>query len=150
MADARERGPSGPRGGRRPYIFSEKDREVVRSMSAYGIPQVMICKCLGFSERTLRRNFKRELEVAATEANVVVAQSLFYMATRGPYPQRLPAAIFWLKVRAHWKEINYVEQLRPPSAMSDEELDQAIALAQNASSKGGRVVNLAAHRAAKA
>jgi hypothetical protein len=145
-----ELGPVGPNGGRRAYIFTDKDREVVRSMTAYGIPQPIIAKCIGISERTLRRHFDHTIEIAAAEANTIIAGSLFYMATRGPYPQRLPAAIFWLKVRAHWREINYVEQLRPPTAMTDEELDQAIALAENAQAKGGRVVSLSAHRARKA
>ena len=42
-----------------------------------------------------------ELDRAATEANAQVAQSLYQQATSG---KKTGATIFWLKVRAGWRE----------------------------------------------
>lgn len=126
------------------------ERDAVRSMVGNGIPHAMICDILGISDTTLRRHCGHDLQVGAAEANNKVADSLFWMATDGPVAQRLPAAIFWLKVRAGWREIQYIEQLRPPAEMSDDELASAIKLAKESSrGKGrprGRVVDLANYR----
>src|ERR1019366_3291129 len=51
--------------------------------------------------QTLRRHFREELDRAAPEANARVAQSLYQQATAG---KKTAAAIFWLKVRAGWRE----------------------------------------------
>ena len=102
------------------------ERDMVRSMVAAGIPRPQICTCLNISETTLRKYCGHDLETGATQANLKVANSLFWMATEGPIQQRLPAAIFWMKTRGGWKEIQYIEQLRPPSEMSDDELARKI------------------------
>ncbi|BAQ44386.1 hypothetical protein Maq22A_c04930 [Methylobacterium aquaticum] len=72
-------------------------------MTSYGIPQDDIARVLKISPTTLRLHFRYELDVGATQANVMVAQSLFQKAT-GSHPQAVTAAIFWLKTRARWKE----------------------------------------------
>lgn len=129
---------------------TEVERELVRSMVGNGIPHTMICEILGIGDTTLRRHCGHDLQVGAAEANNKVASSLFWMATDGPVAQRLPAAIFWLKTRAGWREIQYIEQLRPPAEMSDDELSKAIQLAKESSrGKGrprGRVVDFAHYR----
>ena len=79
-----------------------EQRGMVRSMAAYGIRQEEIARCLGLrSAKTLRRHFREELDRAAPEANARVAQSLYQQATAG---KKTAAAIFWLKVRAGWRE----------------------------------------------
>jgi hypothetical protein len=131
------------------------ERDAVRQMTANGITVALIAKCIGVPERDVYKHCKHDLETGAAEANNAVANSLFYMATEGPIQQRLPAAIFWLKVRAGWREVQYVEMLRPPSEMTDDELEAAIALAQQGTSRKaarrarGSVVEFAAFRAGK-
>jgi hypothetical protein len=125
------------------------ERDMVRAMVAAGIPQPQICACLDVSESTLRKHCGHDIATGATMANHKVAESLFWMATEGPIQQRLPAAIFWMKTRGGWKEIQYIEQLRPPSEMSDDELNTAIALARSGRrprNSGGRVVQLVTDR----
>jgi hypothetical protein len=131
---------------------SAEERDAIRLLVRNGIPEPVICRLLGVSEGVLHRRCGHDLSTAAAEANSAVANSLFHMATEGPFQSRLPAAIFWLKVRAGWKEVEYVEMLRPPSEMTDDELETAIALAKQGTSKKtarrakGRVVDFAAFR----
>jgi hypothetical protein len=91
------------RKGRPPYEPTAKDRDMVQAMTSYGIPQEEIATVVGISAVTLRKHFRRELDVGATMANAAVAQSLFNSAT-GKGPQKVTAQIFWLKTRAGWKE----------------------------------------------
>ena len=84
------------------FVPTEEQRKMVRSMAAYGIRQEEIACCIGLrSAKTLRRHFRKELDRAAPEANARVAQSLYQQATAG---KKTAAAIFWLKVRAGWRE----------------------------------------------
>jgi hypothetical protein len=88
-------------------------------MAAYGIPQEQIVTVLRSSKRkdadgiasdvpgakhitskTLRKHFRQELDTAAIEANAQIAGSLFQKARGGD----TISMIFWLKVRAGWKE----------------------------------------------
>ncbi len=70
-------------------------------MCGYGIIQDEVAAVLGIDDKTLRKHFRDELITATIEANAAVAQSLFQMATKG---KNVAAAIFWLKVRAGWKD----------------------------------------------
>jgi predicted secreted protein len=85
---------------RPPYAPTEQDRKTVRAMTAYGITQEQLITVLGITSKTLRKHFRRELNTAAIEANAQVAGSLFQKARAGD----TIAQIFWLKVRAGWKE----------------------------------------------
>ena len=83
------------------YEPTEKDRKTVKAMAGYGIPQEDICRVIGISPKTMRKNFREEIDIAATEANAQVAQSLFNLATKAG---NVAAAIFWMKARAGWTE----------------------------------------------
>ncbi|WP_376094351.1 hypothetical protein ACE7GA_00950 [Roseomonas sp. CCTCC AB2023176] len=84
-----------------PYVPTEEQRRVVKTMAAFGIPQPDIARVVGCSDRTLRKVYRHELDTAATEANARVAQCLFQQATT---PGNVAASIFWLKARAGWRE----------------------------------------------
>ena len=82
-------------------------------MSACGIPQHDIARCLGdkgIDPKTLRKYFEQELETAGIKANSVVANRLFMAAERGePW-----AVCFWLKTRAKFRETDpRVGQIAP-------------------------------------
>ncbi|WP_244424588.1 hypothetical protein [Methylobacterium nodulans] len=89
--------------GRRPYEPTAENRKMVQAMVSYGIRQEEIATALGISTVTLRKHFRRELDVGETLANAAVANALFKAATGGG-PQKVTAQIFWLKTRAKWKE----------------------------------------------
>ena len=74
---------------------------MVHAMSGFGVPHDDISLVVGCSPPTLRKRFRRELDLATIEANARVAQTLYQQATQ---PGNLAASIFWLKARAGWRE----------------------------------------------
>lgn len=91
--------------GSKPTHFTPEQRELVETMSAFGIPHEDIAGVLGVGVEALYDHFREELATAATKANAKVAGFLFNQAKNGS----TSAAIFWLKVRAGWKETTHVE-----------------------------------------
>tara|TARA_Y100000310_G_scaffold329437_1_gene399294 strand:- start:15740 stop:16132 length:393 start_codon:yes stop_codon:yes gene_type:complete len=103
---------------------SEEQRRQVKAMVAYGIQHELVASLTinprtdkGISHVTLRKHFKRELEVGGAEATAQVAQALFLQATGRPasydsegnvireeMKPNVGAQCFWLKTRANWKE----------------------------------------------
>jgi hypothetical protein len=83
-----------------------EQRKTVKAMAAYGISQADIGRVIGIHDETLRLHYAEEIATAAAEANAKVAQSLFQMATSG---KNVAAAIFWMKTRARWKEVQALE-----------------------------------------
>ena len=62
-----------------------------------------IAKVLNISDDTLRKYYDHELETAEALMNAQVAQNLFSIAT-SKATGCVPAAIFWMKTRAGWRE----------------------------------------------
>jgi hypothetical protein len=78
-----------------------KQRAIVKSMAACGIPHEQIAKQIGIrSPKTLRKYFRNELDSGVTEANYQVATSMYHKARNGD----VEAGKFWLKCRAGWRE----------------------------------------------
>lgn len=94
---------------RNPFTVTDKLREKVRSLAAVGVRQDDIAKIVDCSPKTLRKHFRRELDRAGAEANAMIAGSLYQAAMNG----NVTAMIFWLKVRAHWKETMPPEPAEP-------------------------------------
>jgi hypothetical protein len=108
--------------GRHAWQPTAKDRETVRTMATSGILQADIARVLHVAPKTLRKHCRDELDNAAVVANTAIAQSMFRMATHGPYSVRFQAAKFWLASRMGWKETSLHEFIRPLSEMSSEEI----------------------------
>ena len=75
------------------------------ALESLGVPETGIASVLGIDAKTLRKHYRVELDTGVVKANIKVAESLFRKAT-GDGPQSVTAAIFWLKARAHWKEVS--------------------------------------------
>ena len=89
-----------------------EQRVMVKSLSAFGVPQEQIARRIHIrSTKTLRKHFREELDRGALEANANVAKTLYQMATSGHHPA---ATLFWLKSRAGWRERTNFEL--PPGA----------------------------------
>lgn len=91
-------------------------RDMVRTAASIGIPQDKICQLvkhangMPISVKTLRANFREELDTGMTEANVKVAKALYDLAISPEKgKQSVAAAIFWLKCRAGWRETTHDE-----------------------------------------
>ena len=91
------------KGGRPSHEPTESTRKQVESMAGYGIPEADIALSLEISAPTLRKHYRRELDMGHIKANSAIAQSLFKKAT-GDGSQAVTAAIFWAKTRMGWKE----------------------------------------------
>jgi hypothetical protein len=73
-------------------------------MAACGFTEAQIAVCVGddgIDVKTLRRHFRRQLDVSHIKANAKVAGELFQAATVRKEPW---AICFWMKVRAGWRE----------------------------------------------
>lgn len=73
-------------------------------MSSYGIPHEEIAAVIGIDDKTLRKHYREELDIAAPKASAMVAQTLYGIATDRNHPKCASAAMFWLKCRAGWRE----------------------------------------------
>ena len=85
---------------------TSEQRKMVEAMTGYGIPEAETAKTLSIDAKTLRKHFRKELDLAATKANATVAQSAFKMASSGQHPAM---TMFWLKCRAGWRETQIVQ-----------------------------------------
>jgi hypothetical protein len=100
-------------GGRPQYEPSDADRQTVRLMIAAGYDHLQVARCIaqhGIAPKTLRKHFRRELDVGLIEANSAVAKRAYEMAEAGDPPA---ATFFWLKCRCGWRETQQVEHSGP-------------------------------------
>lgn len=77
------------------------DQRTVKALAGIGIPHEHIAREIKTTPKTLRKHFRKELDVAADEANMRVSKTMFKMATSGT---NATATIFWMKVRCGWRE----------------------------------------------
>lgn len=86
--------------GRPAFEVTKEKRELVQELAAQGVPQKDIAKMVGLrSTKTLRKHFRKELDLGALDANHKVAKSLYEMAIS---KKSATATIFWLRCRARW------------------------------------------------
>ena len=90
----------GPPMARKAFAVNDAMRERVRYLAGVGVPQDGIAKIIGCAPRTLRKRFRDDLDRGVAEATATVSGFLFAAAKGGS----IPAIIFWLKTRAHWRE----------------------------------------------
>ena len=97
--------------------MSDGDARQVEAMAGYGLPTEDIAQVLRIDVEELRRRYADELEDGRIKANSRVAENLYRRAT-GEGREAVTAAIFWLKTRARWKEINGVEISDPNGVLA--------------------------------
>ena len=97
------------RGRGRAHQPTDASRKQVEALASFGVPRGEIAKVAGMCLNTLSKHYGDTLDIAATKANSLVAQSLFNRAVKGDGAAATSAAIFWLKVRAGWREKNVHE-----------------------------------------
>ena len=91
------------RTGRPAHVPTDETRNMVESLSGFGVPQDEISRLVGITPPTLRFHYADQIELGSIKATAKVAQNLFTMACK-PTREGLSAAIFWLRVRAGWSE----------------------------------------------
>jgi len=100
------------------HIPTVDTRAMVSALASYGVPQDDICKVIGISKPTLHLNYRDEIDLSAIKANAAVAQTLYVQATDVDHPKSTAAAMFWMKVRAGWKEVTIVDNTSSDGSMT--------------------------------
>lgn len=93
---------------RKAHEPTDKDRKQVTLMAGIGLTHDQIAKIVGISDETLRKYYGEELATATARMNAQVAQNLFSMAT-GKGAGSVASAIFWMKSRGGWREVDRKE-----------------------------------------
>lgn len=91
------------------HIPSDKDRLTVKVMVAGGIEQIHIAGVIGISRPTLRKHYKRELAIGATEINGLVVAEHIKRIRAGDFK----AIQWWEQARMGWSETTKVETTGP-------------------------------------
>jgi len=125
------------RAGRPAHVPTDDTRNLVESLSGFGIPQDEIARLVGIDPKTLRFHYADQIELGGIKATAKVAQNLFTMACK-PTREGLSAAIFWLKVRAGWSE--YAPK-RVEEPLGKKEAAERDALTAGEGNEWGRLVN---------
>ena len=94
--------------GQLPHVPTDEGRKEVKLLSGFGVPQAAIAKHIGINVDTLAKYYRKELDGGVLEANKEIAGSLFKNAM-GDDAKAVSAAIFWLKTRAGWRDVNQHE-----------------------------------------
>jgi hypothetical protein len=74
-------------------------------MAGIGLTHDQIAKIVGVSDETLRKYYDDELSTASAKMTAQVAQNLYSIAT-SKGPGAVPSAIFWMKTRGGWREVD--------------------------------------------
>ena len=124
--------------GRPPHVPTKETQDMVESLSGFGIPQDEIVKLIGIDPKTLRLHYAEQIELGGIKATAKVAQNLFNMACK-PNREGLQAAIFWLRVRAHWSE--YTPRPPVPEPLGKKATAEVEALTAARGTEWGHLVN---------
>ena len=127
-----------PKVGRPSHAPTDESRNLVESLSGFGIPQDEIARLVGIDPKTLRFHYTDQIELGTIKATAKVAQNLFTMACK-PTREGLSAAIFWLKVRAGWSE--YAPRPRAEEVPGKKEVAEREALTAGNGNEWGQLVN---------
>lgn len=84
---------------------SPQQRAQVEALSGHGIKQEDIAAYIGVSKETLRKHYRKQLDMGKITATAAVAQTLYVMAKSG---KDFQATKFWLLQRAkdQWSEVS--------------------------------------------
>jgi hypothetical protein len=99
-----KRGGARPGAGSPPYEPTPSDRATVKNLVVCGYTHEQIARCIGsygISEKTLRKHFRRELDISKAEVDAFATSNLVNMIR----DRNLGAICFYLKCRAGWQEI---------------------------------------------
>ena len=91
--------------GRPRHLVLANTQNEVYELSKVGTRYEDIALVLGFSEDTLTKYYRNELDKGRIESNAIIAGTLFEKAKQGD----TASMMFWLKTRAQWSEKNTTE-----------------------------------------
>lgn len=118
------------RSGRKAFVPNPAQRNMVRKLTGWGIPQQHICRLVTnpqtgkpLDPKSLRKHFALEIETGV-EANVRIGRLILATILGSPPPpgtvaitnerERAKLAIFWAKTRMGWRETSVDERRGKP------------------------------------
>lgn len=105
---------------RKPFEPTDQERANVRAMAGYGISQTQMCLVIErpvgkaqtlkpISEPTLRKYFRRELDLGEPVIISKAADALSKIMLDEKHPKQFEALRFFLKCRAQWRETDRLD-----------------------------------------
>ncbi|WP_313872979.1 MULTISPECIES: RNA polymerase subunit sigma-70, partial [Rhizobium] len=88
--------------GRPPHHPGLSDRRLVQVLSGEGVPQREISRVLDISPKTLRKRYRRELDIGAAKLEAAMIGHLLRLAAGDDDDVALRAIIFLLRSRFGW------------------------------------------------
>ena len=82
------------------HVPTEATRQTVQLHTMVGTTQSDIARVLDIDEKTLRKYYRDELDLAKAKSNATIGGALFNKAKNGD----TAAMIFWMKTQAKWAE----------------------------------------------
>ena len=98
------------KGGRPWHRVTKESRRVVLEAIGLGLQQTNVARMLGISDRTLRKHYREEIDIAVDKINFDVARALYLRASSG---KDTIASIYFTKARLGWKETSSQEAPLP-------------------------------------
>ena len=97
-----------------PHEPTEATRQTVQLHTMVGTTQADIARVLDIDEKTLRKYYRDELDLAKAKANATIGGALFNQAKSGD----TSAMIFWMKTQAGWREKTDINHTSEDASMS--------------------------------
>ena len=97
-----------------PHAPTDATRQTVQLHTMVGTTQSDIARVLDIDEKTLRKYYRDELDLAKAKANATIGGALFNKAKTGD----TAAMIFWMKTQAGWRERTDINHTSEDASMS--------------------------------
>jgi hypothetical protein len=88
--------------GRKPFVPTEKDRELAEKLAMWGVAEHQISPLIGdgIDVHTLRKYFSEEVQRGRSKASAGIGSTLYQKAMAGD----IAALIWWSKAQMRWAE----------------------------------------------
>ena len=111
-----------------PHEPTEATRQTVQLHTMVGTNQTDIARVLDIDEKTLRKYYRDELDLAKSKANATIGGALFNKAKNGD----TAAMIFWMKTQAGWRESTNIDHTSSDASMTPKDHGAAVLAALRA------------------
>ena len=105
-----------------PHEPTEATRQTVQLHTMVGTTQADIARVLHIDEKTLRKYYRDELDLAKSKANATIGGALFNKAKNGD----TAAMIFWMKTQAKWAERHELDHSSTDGSMTPTIIERTI------------------------
>jgi len=105
-----------------PHEPTEATRQTVQLHTMVGTTQADIARVLDIDEKTLRKYYRDELDLAKSKANATIGGALFNKAKNGD----TAAMIFWMKTQAKWAERHELDHSSTDGSMTPTIIERTI------------------------